>query len=199
MSLYTNVDGELKSLSLMTTNVNGELKIIGSIYANINNELKEVYFTDYVHSLKGTHHLTSGSSGDTAWEDSLVYSNLRFPPYSKVKVTVYMKSTDGIHAVYDNAHSRFNRSSFARVLFGDDSHYYDYVNGVFDCGYRGEFGYNGIIESTQSRIFKSSELNGRNVYVQRYAYDTNYKTGEVVYISNSKLSLTYSITFEVVD
>ena len=197
MSLYTNVNGELKSLSLITTNVNDELKIIGSIYANINNELKEVYFTDYVHSLNGTHHITSGSSGDTTWEDSLVYSNLRFPPYSKVKVTVYMKSTDGIHAVYDNAHSRFNRSSFARVLFSDGSYYGD--DDVFDCGPKGQFGSDGVIESTESRIFKSSELNGRNVYVQRYAYDNNYNIGELVYISNSKLSLTYSITFEVVD
>ena len=108
-----------------------------------------------------------------------------------------MKSTDGIHAVYDDANSRFNRSSFARVLFSDGS-YYDDVDDVFDCGYRGEFGSDGVIESTESRIFKSSELNGRNVYVQRYAYDTNYKTGKVVYISNSKLSLTYSITFELV-
>ena len=198
MSLYTNVDGELKSLSLMTTNVNGELKIIGSIYANINNELKEVYFTDYVHSLKGTHHLTSGSSGNNTWEDNLVYSNLRFPPYSKVKVTVYMKSTDGIHAVYDNAHSRFSRSSFARVLFADGSHYYN-DDDVFDCGPKGQFGYYGSIESTESRIFNSSRLNGRNVYVQRYAYDFNFKTGEIVYVSNSKLSLNYSITFEVVD
>ena len=196
MSLYTNVDGELKSLSLMTTNVNGELKIIGSIYANINNELKEVYFTDYVHSLKGTHHLTSGSSGNNTWEDNLVYSNLRFPPYSKVKVTVYMKSTDGIHAIYNQTTARYDRSSFARVQISKRT-IADEI--VFECGPKGVFGYDGIIESTESRIFDASYLKGRNVYVQRYAYDNNYNIGELVYISNSKLSLTYSITFEVVD
>lgn len=197
MSLYTNVNGELKSLSLMTTNVNGELKIIGSIYANINNELKEVYFTDYVHSLNGTHHITSGSSGDNTWGDNLAYSNLRFPPYSKVKVTVYMKSTDGIHAIYNQTTGRQTRASYARVIFCNGSSFG--FDDVFDCGYKGCFGDDGIIESTESRIFKSSDLNGDNVYVQRYACDVNDKLGEFIYISNSKLSLTYSITFEVVD
>ena len=194
MGLFTNVGGQLKEISSLTTTVGGEPKEINSLTANIGGQPKEI-FTMLPRNITGTHHLTSGVSGQTGY--TVVKNNIKIktPVVCTMTATitdgyVYKQLSDGkyqIHLV--DIGLRYKKSNGT----------YNYVMSAGTTEWVGNNSYlNTGLVYTKTKTISADNIHNMEIAVLRcVAKATRVMNSYDIesYYDNNLLSFDYSITF----
>ena len=194
MGLFTNVGGQLKELNSLTTTVGGELKELNSLTANIGGEPKEI-FTLFPKNITGTHHLTSGVSGQTGY--TVVKNNIKIktPVVCTMTATitdgyVYKQLSDGKYQIHNvNIALRYKKSNGT----------YEYVMRVGTVDWVGiHSSSNTGLVYTKTQTIQADNLHNMEIAVSRcVAKATRAMNSYDIesYYDNNLLSFDYSITF----